>query len=226
MGKEKEMKIFLLEDDIVFLELIEEYLISKGHDVKSYYTIEMAEEFLYEDKYDLLLLDINLPDGNSLELLDNYRKNGYMTPTIMITSITNVTSLKTAYEIGCDEFIRKPFEFEELEARINYIKKMYKIDIEENIQIEDNLIFDFKNLILIKEDKKITLPKKEAEIIKFFLSNENRIVTIDELVLSIWKYDSEPSIATIRTYIKNIRKNMGKDFIENIKGLGYKRTTY
>lgn len=220
------MNIFLLEDDIVFSELIEEYLISKGHSIKPFYSVDQGEESLYEDKYDLLLLDINVPDGSGLELLLNFRKNGYTTPVIMITSITNIDVLENAYNIGCDDFIKKPFQLEELGSRIDYIKKIYKIDYDKSIKLEDNLFFDFNDLNLEKDGKSISLPKKEAEIIKFFLLNENRVITIDELVLSIWKYDNEPSIATIRTYIKNIRKNISKDFVENIKGLGYKRTTF
>lgn len=220
------MKIFLLEDDIVFSEIIEEYLSSKGFDVESFYNIETAEESLYENRYDLLLLDINLPDGNSLELLHNFRENGHSTPAIIITSFTNTSVIEKAYNIGCDEFIKKPFQIKELGVRINYIKKIHKINYEDSIQIDQNVTFDFKNLSITKDGRIINLPKKEVEIIKFFLLNENRIITFDELVLNIWKYDSEPSIATIRTYMKNIRKTLGKNFIENIKGLGYKRTTF
>ena len=72
-----------------------------------------------------------------------------------------------------------------------------------------------------KETKNISLPKKEAEILKYFLLNKNRIISINELILNIWGYEAEPSIATIRTYIKNIRKHIDKDSFETIKGLGY-----
>ena len=78
-----------------------------------------------------------------------------------------------------------------------------------------------------KKDILIKIPKKEAEIIKFFLLNKNRIITVDELIVNIWKYGDEPSIATIRTYMKNIRRVLEKNFIETIKNVGYKfNTTY
>lgn len=215
------MKILLLEDDIIFSELIEEYLISLNYYVERVYDLESAEECLYTNKYDLLLFDINLPNGTSLDLLNIYRMNGYLTPVIMLTSFTNIDLLEKAYEYGCNDYLKKPFELKELAARILYIEETYQITNKGLLKIKENIFLDSKRSNLIKDKQIIKIAKKEAEIIKFFVINENRVITIEELVVNIWEYTKEPSIATIRTYIKNIRKLINKNFIESVKGIGY-----
>lgn len=221
------MKILLLEDDIIFSEIIEDYLKSLNYSVYPVFDYDTAEELIYDNKYDLLLLDINIPGGNGLDLLEKLRNTGYKVPSIIITSFTNINQIERAYNIGCDDYIKKPFELKELKARIQYLENIHNINFQGNIQISDDITFDSYNMNIRKKDILIKIPKKEAEIVKFFLLNKNRIITIDELIINIWKYGDEPSIATIRTYMKNIRRVLEKDFIETIKNVGYKfNTTY
>lgn len=220
------MKILLVEDDIIFSELIEEYLEYNKHTVEKAYDAEEANENLYENSYDLIIMDINIPNGDGLSILENFRHIGYKTPVIVITSFTNISLLEKSFIIGGNDFIKKPFDLKELKVRIENIEKIYNINYKGCQKIKDNIYFDFYNLNLIKYNNKVQLPKKEAEIIKYFIMNKDRIISINELVLNIWDYESEPSIATIRTYIKNIRRSIHKDFIKSIKGMGYIHTTF
>ena len=221
------MKILLLEDDIIFSEIIEDYLKSLNYTIKVVFDYDSAEELLYDNKYDLLLLDINIPGGNGLDLLENLRSMGHKVPSIIITSFTNIDEIERAYKIGCDDYIKKPFELKELRARIKYLENVHNINFRGHIKISDDITFDSYNMNIKKKNKTIKIPKKEAEIIRFFLLNKNRIITIDELIVNVWEFGEEPSIATIRTYMKNIRRVLEKDFIETIKNVGYKfNTTY
>ena len=220
------MKILLLEDDLIFNEIIKEYLESLNYIVVQTYTGEEAEELIYTYKYDLLILDIHVPIISGIDLLNDFRKSGYTTPAIFVTSVTNTDQISKAFEIGADDFIKKPFSFSELDSRINYIKKMYSIDTNNYIRINEIISFDVRNMSIIKDKKHIKIPKKEAEIIKYFLLNTNRTISIDELIVNLWNFEHEPSISTIRSYIKNIRKSISKSCIETIKGLGYKFNTY
>jgi len=221
------MKILLLEDDIIFSEIIEDYLKSLNYNVHVTFNYDSAEELLYNNKYDLLLLDINIPGGNGLDLLEKLKAMGYKVLSIIITSFTNIQEIERAYDIGCDDYLKKPFELKELKARINYLKNIHQINFKGYFKISEDITFDFYNMNIKIKNKSINIPKKEAEIIRFFLLNKNRIITIDELIINIWDYGEEPSIATIRTYIKNIRKVLEKDFIETVKNVGYKfNTTY
>tara|TARA_B100001063_G_scaffold31995_1_gene25187 strand:- start:1405 stop:1827 length:423 start_codon:yes stop_codon:yes gene_type:complete len=136
-----------------------------------------------------------------------------------MTASTNFQEFEKAYELGANDFLRKPFNLEELRIRIEYIEKNILMSSTELLKIDSKTSFHLINMYLIQNDRIITLPKKEAEIIKYFLLNKNRTISVEELVINIWEYASEPSIATIRTYIKNIRKKLNN--LSTIKGLGY-----
>ena len=110
-------------------------------------------------------------------------------------------------------------------SRITYIEHIHKIHFKDQIQIDSEIVFDAYNMNIRKNNIVNKIPRKEAEIIKFFLLNENRIITVDELIINVWEFNEQPSIATIRTYMKNIRKDLKKDFLETIKNVGYKYST-
>ena len=216
------MKIMLLEDDVILCEIIEEFLHDLGYSVDVAYSGTEAEDLVYAQKFDLLLLDVNVPHVNGFEFLKNLRGIENKTPAIFITSLDGAEDLQEGFRSGCDDYIKKPFELSELEARINNLKRLYNIDIFESIKISNSLIFDKQNLLLQKDNKEINIPKKEAEILEFFLLHKNKTITTQELAHNIWSYENAPSNATIRTYIKNLRQLVGEEYISNIRGVGYR----
>ncbi len=216
------MRIMLLEDDIILSEIIEEFLQKLGYSVDVVYSGYEAEDLAYAKKFDLLLLDVNVPEIDGFKLLSSLREIGNKTPAIFITSLDDSKDLKVGFESGCDDYIKKPFDLSELEARINNIKRLYKIENEDILKIDTNLYFNKKDLILISKKREITISKKESEILEFFILNRGETITIDELSHNIWSYENSPSPATIRTYIKNLRKILGEDQISNIRGVGYR----
>ena len=143
------MKILLLEDDLMLCELIKEHLLEKGYEVVDFSNGEDAYAYLYENKVDLLLLDLKVFGISGFELLQNLRKDNNKTPAIMITSANSSKDVKKGFELGCDDYIKKPFEFDELDARINYIIKIYRLD-ERLIDLK-NAKFDHKRHLLIFE---------------------------------------------------------------------------
>ncbi len=213
------MKILLLEDDLMLSDILKEYLEVHFYSVFQVFTGNEANEMLYNQKFDLLLFDINVPETNGLNIFEKFKNLGFTTPIIFMTASTNFQEFEEAYRIGANDFLRKPFNLEELKIRIEYIERTILMHSTKLLNIDKKVNFDLLNMCLIKNNIKIILPKKEAEIIKYFLLNKNRIISVDELVINIWEYASEPSIATVRTYIKNIRKNLNN--LSTIKGLGY-----
>lgn len=216
------MKILLMEDDIILSEIISEYLESLDYKVITVYNGVEAEDLAYAKKFDLLLLDVNVPHVNGFIFLKNLRESGNKTPAIFITSLDSVEDLKLGFGSGCDDYIKKPFDLSELETRINNIKRLYKIECKDELKIDDTLYFDKQNLILIKDDTKISISKKEAEILEFFILNKNETISINTLANTLWSYEDSPSDATIRTYIKNLRKLIGSEYISNLRGVGYR----
>jgi len=216
------MKILLLEDDIILNELVEEFLISLGHEIICEFDGMEALSTIDEDSFDLLLLDVGIPTLSGFELLCELRERKNLTPTIFLTSLSDIKSLEKGFSLGCDDYIKKPFELKELEVRINYIKTTKQIDLEDIVTINDKYKYDFQNSLIIADGQNITLSNKESKILEYFIKNKNRIISFEEIINNIWKYDTTPSNATIRTYIKNLRKVLDETIIITVKGLGYK----
>ena len=216
------MKILLLEDDIILNELVEEFLLTLGHEVNAQFDGLEALDTIYENSFDILLLDVGTPTLSGFELLDELRKSKNLTPTIFITSLNDIKSLEKAFDIGCDDYIKKPFELKELEIRINHLKTVKLIDQNNIATINSKYQYDYLNKTILKDEEKITLSQKESKILEYFLKNKNRTISFEELTNNIWQYDTLPSNATIRTYIKNLRKTLDENIIVTVKGLGYK----
>ena len=118
------MKILLLEDDVILNEIIEEFLLSLNYEVISAFDGNKAEELIYEENFDLLLFDVNVPNITGFELLKNIRQNNINIPTIFITSRHTSEDVKIGFNSGCDDYIKKPFDLSELQLRIENIKKI------------------------------------------------------------------------------------------------------
>ena len=208
------MKIAILEDDIMLGELIKEHL-SANNQVILFTNGDELEDYIYENRVDLLLLDINVPGIKGDKLLKNIRDNNNQTPVIFITSQTSSKDIKNGFELGCDDYIKKPFEFEELDARIEYIKKIY--NIEQTIQV-DGYIFDVERNILKNDKETINLTPKATQVLHYLIKNRGKVISKDELIENIWGEDI-PTESTLRTYIKMLRRIFPN--IKTYRGSGY-----
>ena len=215
------MRILLLEDDPVLNEILEEFLLELQYDITTTFSGEEAISLVFEQKFDLLLLDINVPGISGLELLKELRDKEIYTPTIFITSLNTISDVENGFNAGCDDYIKKPFELKELELRINNIKRLHHLE-ESVIKITDNITFDPRENLLINSGISTQLPQKEAGILQYLHKNLGQTVSTEELINNLWSYEEHPSSSTIRTYIKNIRKLLGEEFIQTIKGVGYR----
>ncbi|BAF70011.1 response regulator transcription factor [Nitratiruptor sp. SB155-2] len=209
------MKILLLEDDTLLRELMVEHL-SENYETVIFDNGEDALEYLYENRVDLALLDINVPGLKGDELLKILRKDRNTTPVIFITSNDSSSDVKKGFDLGCDDYIKKPFEFEELDARIEHVKRIY--GLEEKIKIGDFLFDPVRHLLVNDKDgETIQLTPKASEILHYLYTH--RVVTKEDLIQNIWDFDDVPSEATIRSYIKTLRKIFPN--IKTIRGSGY-----
>ena len=216
-------KLLLLEDDLTLSETIVDYFEEQGFEVKAIYDGEEAQEVIYESKFDLFLFDVNVPSLNGFELLKTIRKEGNTTPTIFITSLNSMSSLEEGFDSGCDDYIRKPFELKELLLRVQtIIKREFSKNKDTIIKIDENISFDTNSNELIKDGKNVVLNFKEQKLLKFFLQNKDELLIHDRIYDFVWDYDEQYSDNSLRTYIKNLRKVLGKDRIVSLKKLGYR----
>ena len=215
-------KILLLEDDLNLSETVSEYLEDSGFEVSCVYDGDEAIELIYEHNFDLLLLDVNVPNKNGFEVLKEVRKNNKKTAAIFITSLNSMDSLEEGFNSGCDDYIRKPFELKELLIRVKTILKKEFSNKNELVQITPNITFNSISNELKDNGVEIKLNLKESKLLKFFLQHPNQLLSHEMIYDFVWEYDEEYSDNSLRTYIKNLRKILGKDTIVSLKKLGYR----
>lgn len=215
------MKILLLEDDEHLGGLILEHL-SNSHKISWGKTFEEALALTQKTKFDLMLLDVNLPDGDGFSFLKELRGYHDKTPAIFITSASGAKDVKRGFEIGCDDYLKKPFDFEELEARIWHVKKIYSIDENRPIELGGGVFFDPSGLCVTVDGQSVKLRPMEAKLLSYFVANQDRFISYEEIFRSLWSFDDTPDEATVRYYVKNIRKALGRDFIQSQRGVGYR----
>jgi len=217
------MRVLLLEDDMALNDLLSDHLEDKGYDVTLCTNGQEALEYLIDEKFDFALLDINTPIMTGIEVLKTIREDyKNSTPVIILTAYQDTKHLKDSFENGVDDYIKKPFDLEELDQRIMKLCRQFSIEQNSNIQIDNNIFFEPDSCLISLNDKSVSIAQKERDILKYFCNHRNRVVSSEELLQNIWAYEDMPTDATIRVYIKNLREIIGKDRIKTIRGIGYK----
>jgi DNA-binding response OmpR family regulator len=212
------MRILLLEDEYSLRISIEEFLEDLGYEVDGFMNGEEAYSAIYEKYYDLLLLDINVPLLSGFELLQKLRAEGNKTSAIFLTSMVDLENLKEGYKRGCCDYIRKPFNLEELELRISQVfSKIYQDG--DNVELCCDISYDLTASKLTYKDEEIVLRKTEKDILEVLIKHKNIVVSTEMLQDEVWGEYVEP--ATIRVQLNNLRKKLPEGVIQNRRGLGY-----
>lgn len=214
-------KIFLLEDDLSLNETVVDFLEESGYSVESQIDGFEAESTLYEKKFDLILLDVNVLGLNGFELLKSIRDFGVKTPVVFITARDSINDIEKGFEYGAEDYIKKPFSLKELLIRIEAILKRYNKD-SHIIQISQECSFYRDSGELISKGVRYKLSNKEAKLLELFLLHPNKILSHEQIFSEVWDYNETPSDSSLRTYIKNLRKLLPKESIESIKKRGYR----
>lgn len=214
-------KILVLEDDELFLETLEDFLEDEGFEVQTASNGEEVIEIAYESSFDLYLFDINVPKLSGIEVLSELRKSSDNTPTIYLTSYKDKDKLTQGFLAGCDDYLKKPVDLDELILRINSLLKRSGKFFEE-IKLNDELSFNPKNRRVLKDGEDIYIAAKVIDLLELFLENRDTIITKEMIIDKLWDFDEEYSEGSIRVYINNLKKIIGKESIKNIKGIGYK----
>ena len=217
--------LLLLEDDLQLSDTVKQFLELKGYRVLVAYDGLGAEEVVYEEQVDLMLLDVKVPQMSGFEFLKRLRDQGVKTPAVFITSLNSVEDVAKGFSLGCDDYIRKPFALKELLVRVESLLKRSYGTHEDTITLGNGLVFDIKELLLTQHGKRIALKTKELKLLSLFLQHPNQRVDYSTIHEALWSYDEEPSAGSLRTYIKRLRSILGKEHIETIKNMGYRFVT-
>lgn len=220
--KMAQKNILLLEDDLQLSDTVKQFLEYFGYALFPAYDALEAKDILYEQNIDLMLLDIKVPHQNGFDFLQEVRNEGNSTPAIFITSLNSVDDVTKGFEIGCDDYIRKPFALKELLARVEVSIKRNFGTQQNSIELGNGYSFDIKGVFLTQHNKRVALKTKEAKLLALFLKNPNKLLSYEDIFEVLWSYDETPSQGSLRAYINTLRQHLGKEAIETIKNSGYR----
>ncbi len=211
------MKILLLEDDTLIGEQIRDYFELFDHKVTWYDNGFTLLDDANPAAYDVMLLDINTPGLSGLEVLRELRAYDVTTPTIFITAMSDLEYLKEAYALGCNDYVRKPFDIEELEIRIRHLIRQ---STDHLVPITSQYVFDMKAEKLYYKGTEVHLNTRERAFLYLLLKHKNQIVSKESIQTYVW--DDQPiSDNTLRTTIKKLRDKLDENFIVSHRGAGY-----
>lgn len=212
------MGILLIEDNITISKGLQYFFEKSGFNMDISNTISNAIEKIENKKYDLIILDIALPDGNGCDFYKNYIKKTEIS-TIFLTANDTEDDIVKGFDLGADDYITKPFSSRELLARAKRILMKNK----KNIICVRNIKFDFEKMEVYKDENKIDFTSLELKILSLLFSNINKVVSRAYILECIWNWTGNDVYDnTVTVYMKRIRAKIGEDIIITVKGVGYR----
>ncbi len=217
------MKIFLVEDDYSLNKVIKHSLEQRGFYVESCTTGYEAITTILNQTFDLYILDINVPGFNGHQILETIRQNYEVLPVIIISAAMDIENIQKAYALGCNDYLKKPFDFEELNIRIKYlIKNIHHHDVEsEKVDLGYGFSYDFKTQSLYQQDHEIILSQNEKLLLDLFVNHIGNTVTIEMIHDYVWGGKAVESVS-MRSLMHKLHKKLKNGMIINIRGVGYK----
>lgn len=221
------MKIFLLEDDYSLNKIIKLSLENRGFFIQNCHDGYEAATKIINNKYDLYILDLNVPGFNGHEILQTIRKENQTTPIIIISAQIDIENIKKSYDFGCNDYIKKPFDFEELFLRIKYHLNhtSQNNDVEFKINLGYEYSFDLINQTLYKHNHEIELTIKEKLLLSLLVKNIDKTVTLEMIHEYVWDSKELESVS-MRSVVHKLRTKLKNGMILNLRGVGYKLITF
>jgi DNA-binding response OmpR family regulator len=200
-------------------EAIREYLEATGYAVDVYEDGLEAFEALRQKRYDLYILDINTPGIDGLSLLERLQREKIFVPTVFISAITQIEQISRAYELGCYDYLKKPFHLKELTLHIERLLRISDLKSCSRLRISAMYSYDLERRQLLFDGEDQPLTQRQAQIVDLLASNLGQIIGFDTLRHRVWD-DAEVDNATIRAEMHRVRKALKEEIIESVKGVG------
>jgi len=219
------MKVLIVEDDKILSKTIEQCICNKYDTDRAF---DGAEGLIYarQNIYDVIILDLMMPIMSGYDVLKKMRDEKIFTPVLILTAKDGLDDKLKGFRLGADDYLSKPFEREELIARIDALIRRTSGNYSENNILEfKDLILDLGNRKVKVGDKEIVLPGKQFDVLEYLINSKNTIITKDQIFDKIWGFDSDTSTNVIEVYTSGLRKELKKigydQYLKTIRGVGY-----
>lgn len=225
------MRALIVEDEPLLIEELEQCLQEERFSVDSATNFQMADDLIAGEQYDLVLLDLGLPDGDGIDLLKMIKKSSEETAVIIVTARGETEDKVKGLESGSDDYLAKPFPIAELRARIHAVMRR-KFKVNTNQIVIGSLKVDLDHMEVRIQDETVDVTETEYKILRYLALNKDKTITRISLAEHIWgnKIDDRFSLDFMNSHIKNLRKKITKAGMENIiitvYGVGYKLMSY
>ena len=219
------MKILIVEDEHLIANALKKGLEQEHYTVDLAFDGETGFDLASSGDYDLILLDLMLPKMNGLEICHQLREQQIQTPILMLTAKSQIEDKIKGFNSGADDYLTKPFAFEELLARVRALVRRPQKSASEIISVGD-LSLNLSTYEVIRQGKNITLSSKEYSLLECLMRHANKILNKDQLIQHVWSYESDILPNTVEVYIRNLRQKIDQPFktklIKTVRGFGYK----
>ena len=215
------MRTLLVEDDAVLGAAVRDQLSSDGHSVDWVTRLDAARDAMAGAAHDLVLLDLMLPDGRGIVFLRSLRSAGNVTPVIILTALDQVSDRIEGLKAGADDYLVKPFDLDELSARIGSVARRYSGNPNPIIRIGP-LEIDIARRSVRREGKAVQLTAREWALLDAFLTRPGQLLSKSQLEEKLYDFESEIESNTIEVHVSRLRKKLGPDLIQTERGLGYR----
>lgn len=218
-------KILLVDDDLDLIGVVRDRLSFQHHNVETATTVQEAEDIIASSKFDAIVLDRTLPDGDGLDILKRHRTRGHKTPILLLTGKDALKEKTEGLDSGADDYLTKPFQIEELEARIRALLRRSSGGVMNILQVGD-LVLDTEMYRVTKAGVDVQLLPKEFALLEFLMRHPSQVFSAEALLDRVWASQADVAPDTVRTCIKRLRRKIDGDseesIIQTLHGVGYK----
>jgi DNA-binding response OmpR family regulator len=219
------LRILIVEDEKKMADLLKSGLTEEGHSVLVANTAPLGLALALEESFDVLVLDLMLPGFDGFEVTRRLRKAGQNTPVLMLTARNSVDDIVKGLSSGADDYLKKPFSFEELLARILALSRRTPMVQQIELRIDD-LSLDTATHQVTRNQELIALTKKEFMLLEFLMRHAGQVLARDTIIQAVWGYDATTEHNTLEAFIKLLRKKIddghSKKLIQTVRGFGYR----
>jgi DNA-binding response OmpR family regulator len=214
-------RVLIVEDEPRFASFLEKGLAANGYTTKVVGDGQSATLVVSDEEFDLMILDLGLPDVDGLDVLQRVRQRGVELPVVILTARDDIEDKVSGLDAGASDYITKPFSLEELLARVR-ARLRDESRVEPTVLEAGDVVLDLRTRRATAAGETVPLTAREFTMLETFLRHSDQVLSKEQLLSHVWGYDYDPGSNVVEVYVGYLRKKLGSDLIETVRGMGYR----